>query len=135
MVKRLRDISFLIVGLIILVHNITPHLHHDEISEEQHLKAHYEANNVLDWILLSFHNNLENGHLECYSEIENINLSPNLDFIIPVDFMFDFNYVSIIRPDSTKEISRSDLYHFPDIFRHFYHSLAISNRPPPSNFG
>jgi len=49
---------------------MTPHFHHNEMSEEQHHEEHEESDNLLDWLSLSFHNDAGAGHLECYSDLD-----------------------------------------------------------------
>lgn len=64
-------------GIILLFHNVIPHLHHEEINMLCHEEEHREADTVLDWFLLSFHENLGQDHLECYSEYEHPNMISN----------------------------------------------------------
>lgn len=132
--KSVRNIVFLIAGLVILMHNITPHLHHGELSDQEHIRAHCEADDLFDWVSLGFHNDLGGGHLECFSEIENVELNPHLDFLIPDHLLFSL----ITTPDTVRyfpeEVVPENAPDLPDIFRHFYHSLDIANRPPPFIF-
>ena len=56
--------------MVLLLHNVIPHLHHEEMNNLCHEEKHDEADTLLDWLLLSFHENLGQDHLECYSEYE-----------------------------------------------------------------
>ncbi len=64
-------------GIILLFHNVIPHLHHEEMDVLCHEETHEEAETLLDWLLLSFHENLGHDHLECYSKYEHPNMVSN----------------------------------------------------------
>jgi hypothetical protein len=63
----MRQVQFIvqfIAVLILLVHSIVPHHHHDELSEWEHQQEHLEASNILDYLALSLHFDHPDGQLE-----------------------------------------------------------------------
>lgn len=59
-----KHIVVYIAWSILLLHNLTPHLHHGEVSNDEHEKNHVEAMSFLDWVKLPFHEDIGEGHLE-----------------------------------------------------------------------
>ncbi len=53
--KIFKNIQFMIVLLIIILHAIIPHPHSDELTDEQHFELHRESNSLIGIIRLVFH--------------------------------------------------------------------------------
>lgn len=69
-IKKLANILFIVAGIFLILHNVTPHLHHDEMRETRHNEEHQTADNLFDWLSLTFHNDMGEGHLECFSQVD-----------------------------------------------------------------
>ena len=48
----------------LVTHELIPHRHHEELSAKEHEKEHQEAQDVIDFFSLVFHQNLGNHHLQ-----------------------------------------------------------------------
>lgn len=64
----------------LLSHNIIPHFHHNEMSQQAHEEDHKNADNLWDWLKLAFHNDLGDGHLEAFSESDPLSLDTLIDW-------------------------------------------------------
>ncbi|MFY0652279.1 MAG: hypothetical protein JXQ96_09615 [Cyclobacteriaceae bacterium] len=65
-VKTIRKISLILAGAILLLHTVLPHEHHSELDEAEHVTQHETATGWLDFIMLAFHLDQGEGHLEKY---------------------------------------------------------------------
>jgi hypothetical protein len=65
---QIRNIFLINAVAILLLHSLTPHRHHEEMTYEEHKKAHQNANSIIDYLGIAFHQetnyNLENYFLE-----------------------------------------------------------------------
>lgn len=52
---------------ILLLHGFVPHQHHEVLTEIEHFRQHEEANSFFKKIILGFHINPGDGHLEEYN--------------------------------------------------------------------
>tara|TARA_B110000305_G_C19301406_1_gene569324 strand:- start:498 stop:869 length:372 start_codon:yes stop_codon:yes gene_type:complete len=68
--KQVGHIFILIASSILLLHSFVPHHHHDELSEEQHFTEHSSASTAMELLGLIFHENLGEGHLENFENVE-----------------------------------------------------------------
>ena len=59
---------------ILMMHSVLPHQHHNQIPDERHSIEHAEANSILDYILLAFHVNPGENHLEEFEKASSISL-------------------------------------------------------------
>jgi hypothetical protein len=48
----------------LVTHELVPHRHHEELTENEHQREHQEAQNVIDFLSLVFHQNLGGHHLQ-----------------------------------------------------------------------
>lgn len=48
----------------LVTHELVPHRHHEELTENEHQKEHRNAQNVMDFFSLVFHQNLGGHHLQ-----------------------------------------------------------------------
>ena len=55
MIKVLNNIFFNIVVVVILLHASIPHLHANEMTEQEHIAMHNNANTLIGLISLGFH--------------------------------------------------------------------------------
>jgi len=53
----------------LLLHNIAPHLHHSELIKEKDCEEHQVPEGFLDWLAMSFHFDLGEGHLEYFPKV------------------------------------------------------------------
>ncbi len=60
------------------LHNTIPHEHHGDISDEQHVRVHQEADSLFDWFGLMFHSDMGESHLEYFESVDyqDIQLAP-----------------------------------------------------------
>lgn len=54
---------FLTIGIILSVHQVVPHHHHDEVSDEEHISEHTSAHSFWEYLQLAFHQELGNDDL------------------------------------------------------------------------
>lgn len=68
LIKTFHHILYFLAGFILLLHNITPHLHHGEMGlvESKEVQG---TSSPIEWLLSGSHNDLGDNHLECFSEI------------------------------------------------------------------
>lgn len=115
-----------IAGLVIGLHTILPHEHHDELDHVEHENLHQEADSLLDYIKLIFHENIGEGHLEhvVVSDID------HLEFDFYDNFILINNAPRILIVQSTQFFSNNNfiyqLGHKQSAKR-----LAHSRRGPP----
>ena len=60
--------------MIIFLHSVVPHVHHDQISDAQHEEEHLSADSWKDYIKLIFHTDLGDGHLEHFNSADGLDL-------------------------------------------------------------
>ena len=105
----LRHILIYTACAILVLHNMTPHAHHDEMSSEVHEIEHREADSLLDWFKLAFHSDMGEGHLENFisadSQLLDLDLSYNELSVFAFTIcenseadMFDVQIVEMINP-------------------------------------
>ncbi|MBR9920768.1 MAG: hypothetical protein GYB31_08005 [Bacteroidetes bacterium] len=115
-IKKAGHILFFLAGLLLVLHNITPHFHHGELSEAMHEEDHKDADTLLDWIRLGFHNDLGEGHLEWFTQTDAdldgasdifafFGLVPDPDFCLSAKApraqnLIDFYYQPLYPPES-----------------------------------
>ena len=62
--KAIRDILLVHILVIVMSHLAVPHLHHGEMTSNEHQLSHEEANSIIDYLSLAFqqdsYNTLEN---------------------------------------------------------------------------
>ena len=66
--KMISKVGLLLAASILMLHSLLPHEHHDEISAERHSYEQKGADSLLDHLLLAFHANLGENHLEEYEK-------------------------------------------------------------------
>ena len=78
MMHQIRNILFINVVVILLLHSLTPHRHYEEMTYVEHEKVHENANSIIDYLGLAFHQdvNLSLEHLT----IEKTNYFKEIDF-------------------------------------------------------
>ena len=74
------------------MHNVTPHLHHGEVNQEHDLEQHEDAECFMDWIVISFHLDFGEGHLECYSQAETLDLCGDFQWAFNDDLSCDVTF-------------------------------------------
>ncbi len=93
--NQIRNILLINVVGILLLHSFIPHRHQEEMTYVEHQKAHEDANSIIDYLGLAFHqyasSNLENFFLEKTNDFKefdakyfnfSINLTtPKVEFI------------------------------------------------------
>lgn len=62
--KYLKNIFLLLAGCLLLLHSFIPHQHHSELSEEEHIEQHEEADDLFEFLQLVFHIDFGEDHLE-----------------------------------------------------------------------
>ena len=88
-IRKTGNILFAIASLVLLLHNITPHFHHGEISETQHDEEHQDAESLLDWLALTFHSDLGEGHMECFSQVNHLDSDVQSQVFLIPDFLLN----------------------------------------------
>lgn len=79
---------FLAIGVVLSIHQVVPHHHHDEISEEEHVSEHASAHTFWEYLQLALHQELGNDDLTTSTpavEKSNVTVAP---FCIPPHFAF-----------------------------------------------
>lgn len=69
----------------ISLHTLFPHEHHDELSSVEHEVQHLEADSLIDFIKLIFHEDMGEGHLEHVV----------VGHILSLDFQLDYNFQNV----------------------------------------
>ena len=130
--KFLVRFAFILSVIFMLMHNLTPHVHHSEMTEDQHMVHHEEARTLYDWLMLSFHDDLGSGHLECFHHLEKIALNPVWNFVIPPDLLLakPFHYTLTGDPDN-ETILKHPFYRQSTMER-ICHDHDLFDRPPPT---
>ncbi len=92
----------------LVTHELVPHRHHEELTENEHQKEHLNANNLVDFFSLVFHQNLGNHHLQemvVASSKSEVATKMELDKEnIPPDFLFPIFKISSSFPHSNSEL-------------------------------
>lgn len=57
---------------------------------------HQEADDPLDWLILSFHLDFGDGHLECYSQSNHLDFSTDYQWVANVDFQFTATFQHLL---------------------------------------
>ena len=60
--------------MIIVLHALIPHIHHDQVSDAQHEEEHITADSWADYVKLMFHIDLGDGHLDHFDSADGYNL-------------------------------------------------------------
>ena len=120
--KRSGKIAMILAGVILLLHSFLPHHHHNEISEAEHVEVHEEARTVIDYILLAFHNNPGENHLEEFKNAQQYQLQLLLVASVP---NFDFGSSVVLE---TLEKPSAYSYYFPQPI----HYQNLQFRGPPA---
>jgi hypothetical protein len=101
---------------------VTPHLHHGEMSGDHDYIDHQEADDLIDWLILSFHLDLGDGHLECYSQSNHLDFSMDYQWVANVDFLFTTNFqhllIELSPVESIMPFERRDKLLSPDYHKH-----------------
>ncbi len=115
---------FLAIGLILSVHQVVPHHHYDEDSEEEHVSEHVSAHTFWEYLQLALHQELGNDDLTTSTtSVEKASASMTL-FYIPNPFSLSIT--------STSEQIINIFYNSNEI-AHNTHFYLLSNqfRAPP----
>lgn len=98
LMKMVSKLGLLLSVSILLLHSFMPHQHHSEISEERHSLEHKDADSILDYLLLAFHANLGENHLEeyqkassiasCFVPSDQLMLELRADWVVEVDAVY-----------------------------------------------
>ena len=143
MKNKLRIFSLVLVGLysLVLVHNVIPHLHLNEISDERvhttqahgHVHHHHGADDNMDWVdlLLTIlhdvsHQNMSESHCENYAaqDIAKIDSRQKIVLIAFAYALFDIG---------TPEINTPGLsFDPPPLLKDFKLSSSDPMRGPPT---
>lgn len=62
--SEMKWITLFLSFFFLVTHELIPHRHHEELSAKEHEKEHQEAQDVIDFFSLVFHQNLGNHHLQ-----------------------------------------------------------------------
>lgn len=129
--KFIIRLAFFISVSVLLLHNLTPHMHHSELSDEEHSLQHEEASSWFDWLMLGFHDDLGGGHLECFSHLEKIQLSPKVDCVIPLNFLLSDPFYLELLHQPVNDAVRKNPCILLLVREQICHESHLSNRPPP----
>lgn len=64
-----------LAGFVLVLHNLTPHVHVDEHSDES-------PSNLTDWLEFAFSIDPGAGHLECFSQTESIDMDNIAELVV-----------------------------------------------------
>lgn len=121
---RLRHILLHTAVLIMLLHSIVPHEHHDELLEQDTVVLYSSNECIFDWLQFVFHDDLGAGHLENFVQGEAPNLV-KVSSTIPVVGVILFDsalsesktpIVTLVN-QATNEFTRSLHFRHPDRLR------------------
>jgi hypothetical protein len=108
---------------------VTPHLHHGEMSGDHDYLDHQEADDFMDWLILSFHLDFGDGHLECYSQSNQLDFSTDFQWVANINFLFTTNFQYLLIDKSPAEsiipFERRDKQLPPK-----YHKHTLLRAPP-----
>lgn len=86
---QIRSILFIKVILVLLFHSITPHKHHEELTFLEHELDHENANGIIEYLGIAFHQDLSPNFEYFYLEnSSNFNKKDNISFNGPVHLSF-----------------------------------------------
>lgn len=85
-IRKLAHILFSTAVLFLLLHNITPHLHHADISHENDCEEQQAPEGFLDWLALSLHFDLGEGHLEYFPQVNKTDIDSDVQVFLMDDF-------------------------------------------------
>lgn len=88
--KRAGKVAMFIAISILMLHTILPHQHHDQIPDDRHAFEHEQADSLLDYILLAFHANPGENHLEEFEKAS----SATFIFLAAELGSFEFQYIN-----------------------------------------
>ena len=118
--KVIRNMSILLGGLLLFLHTVFPHDHHNQQSSEEHFLEIGVATSIFDIIELAFHLDLGEDHLE------NFQVTPKTAFHLSpfiVDDLLNFELPAIIKlnddsfPATLSEPFLEQSYRSEDRFR------------------
>jgi len=84
-IRKLTHILFTSAVFFLLLHNITPHLHHGELNDETDCDERQSPEGLLDFLALSFHFDLGEGHLEYFPKVNKTDLESEIQFFLHDD--------------------------------------------------
>lgn len=111
------------------MHNVLPHSHYSDLSEEEYNEVHTAAENILDYLDLLFHNDMGEGHLEYFESSQDLDceLSARSAVIPPIGLVtntIDLRLIELLISSHTHCFPEKP---FPDL-RYF---SDLSLRGPP----
>lgn len=111
--------------MIILLHSMIAHGHHAEISANQHVQQHQNADNFIDFILLGFHVDQGDGHLKDMTSGDSLDV--NHDDLISCIAIAAVHF-NLVQFNSNKEFVIEKNWLLPDSIL----TSSISLRGPPA---
>jgi hypothetical protein len=114
-----------------MLHSVLPHQHHSDLEQTEHSQTHRQADGLMDFIKLIFHQDMGEGHMENFEQGQSLDIS--LSFTIDDSQNLDQfkDYHSSILSIYFNESDRSYLYYddIPILKRYVIEHLDL--RGPP----
>ena len=130
--KFLIRLAFVLSVCFLLLHNLTPHVHHTEMSKDQLILEDVEARTLFERLMLSFHHDLGGGHLECFEHQEIIQLHPVWNFVIPSDFLLPNSFHYLFARLSDQEVFLKHQFFRLSTMERICHEQHLFDIPPPT---
>lgn len=108
---QIRNVFLINAVAIFLLHSLTPHRHHEEMTYVEHKKAHENANSIIDYLGLAFHqdsnSNLKNFILEetnYFKEFDSKDFNFPINSTIPKVEILSTKIISFLSRDPEKSL-------------------------------
>ena len=127
MLEIIRKISFVLVMVVILLHALVPHVHHSDMSKEEHSKVHHSVKDLLGVLCITFHNDL--GSSDEYVGLEYNELLSRVDF--------SFVEFPIFQIQNKEQLQEGNQTLFSDLLFCSYQSYSYTPsglRAPPHTY-
>ncbi len=112
----------------LVLHNITPHLHLESLGEAQQSSTSDTSGSLLNWLASTFQSDLGEGHLECFSEVSDLDVSDDDEWLRALDWQASVQYELILKTDHSGQIRNT--FSIGKLSPHYYNSGAPLRAPP-----
>ena len=91
--------SFLFIAMIIVVmHAVIPHRHHESSNSVAHFQEHEKANSIIDLLVIAFHHEQYEGQLEIYDASDIVDFEFQ-SFVAILPFFEAFQFEAELEPN------------------------------------
>lgn len=116
---------FLVIGLVLTAHQVVPHHHHNELSEEEHVGEHTAAHTFWEYLQLAFHQELGDDDLTTSTRSAEDISDIAAYFCLPT--LFSFHSEILLEAFSTTFSSSGEI-----VYQTHFYLLSNQFRAPPA---